>query len=74
MNVLLLMGVSALLHVYVGARLVPELEAFSVGQIFLLGILAVSALMTPLGLMARRVARPALADALSWAGLLFMGL
>ncbi len=74
MNVLLLMGVSALLHVYVGARLVPELEAFSVGQIFLLGVLAVSALMTPLGLMARRVARPALADALSWAGLLFMGL
>lgn len=74
MSVLLLMGVSALLHVYVGARLVPELEAFSVGQLFLLGVLVVSALMTPLGLMARRVARPALADVLSWAGLLFMGL
>lgn len=74
MNVLLLMGVSALLHVYVGARLVPALGAFSVGQLFLLGVLAVSALMTPLALMARRVARPALADVLSWAGLLFMGL
>lgn len=74
MNFLLLMGVSALLHVYVGTRLVPELAVFPVGQLLLAGVLGLSALVTPLGLMARRLAKPPLVDVLSWAGLLCMGL
>ncbi|MEO7885288.1 MAG: metallophosphoesterase [Polaromonas sp.] len=74
MNFLPLVLVTALLHVYIGARLVPGLEAYPMGQWLLMAGLAVSALVMPLGLMAGRVARQPWADVLTWAGLLFMGL
>jgi predicted MPP superfamily phosphohydrolase len=74
MNVFMMLGLSALLHGYIGLRLLPGLAAWPGAGFLLLGGLALSALVMPLGLMARRVARPALADLLSWAGLLCMGL
>ncbi|WP_092130071.1 metallophosphoesterase [Polaromonas sp. YR568] len=74
MNFLPLALVTALLHVYIGARLVPELAAYPTGQWLLMAGLAISALVMPLGLMAGRVAKQPLADVLTWVGLLFMGL
>lgn len=74
MNLLPLAAISALLHGYIGIRLVPELAAFPAGQFLMMGVLVLSALLMPLGLMARRVAKPPLADTLSWVGLLCMGL
>ncbi|HKX39829.1 MAG TPA: metallophosphoesterase [Burkholderiaceae bacterium] len=63
---------SALLHFYVGWRIVPALVpaagiAFSV-------LLIASALLMPMTLLARRVQRQPLADRLAWAGSLAMGL
>ena len=74
MNFLTLSGLSALLHGYVAIRLIPGLAAFPEARLMLGGILITSALLIPLGLMARRFAGPPLADRLSWAGLLCMGL
>lgn len=74
MNFLPLIVVTTLLHVYIGARLVPGLAAFPLGQLLMMIGLVVSALVMPLGLMAHRVARQPLADVLAWVGLLFMGL
>ena len=74
MNFLPLALVTALLHVYIGARLVPGLEALPLIQWLLIVGLALSALLMPLGLLAGRVAKPPLADVLTWVGLLFMGL
>ena len=74
MSFLTLSVLSTVLHGYIGIRLMPGLSAFPAAQLWLGGILAVSALVMPLGLLARRVARPPLADRLSWAGLLCMGL
>lgn len=67
-----LVGLSAVLHFYVGLRLLPSLPGGWAAALALL--LAVSALSTPLGLIARRLARAPLADKLAWAGLVFMGL
>ncbi|HEY9064455.1 MAG TPA: metallophosphoesterase [Burkholderiaceae bacterium] len=63
---------SALLHLYVGWRIVPMLApgagiAFSV-------LLVASAMLMPMTLLARRVGRQPLADRLAWAGSLAMGL
>ena len=74
MNVLTLIGLSALMHGYIGLRLLPALPGGAGDQLWLLGILCLSALLMPFGLLARRVARPPLADLLSWVGLLCMGL
>ena len=62
----------ALLHAFVGWRLVPELGApwawvMSVG-------LVLSSVLMPLGLVASRVLRQPWADRLSWVGLLLMGM
>lgn len=67
-----LMFVSALLHVYVGWRLVPDLGALPAA--FLVLLLVASTLLMPMGLLARRVRRQPLSDRLAWAGLIFMGL
>ena len=67
-----LFALSIALHLYIGARLVPALPTVAAGAIAL--VLAVSALATPLGLIARRVARPPVADTLAWVGMVCMGL
>ncbi|MDB5932110.1 MAG: metallophosphoesterase [Polaromonas sp.] len=74
MNFLKLLLLSALLTGYIAIRLIPGLAAFPAAQLLLAGMLLVCALAVPLGLMARGLARPPLADRLSWLGLLCMGL
>ena len=66
------LALSAVLHLYIGARIVPALPlpgAIAVGV-----LLAASAALVPAGLMARRLLRPPAADRLTWVGMLFMGL
>jgi predicted MPP superfamily phosphohydrolase len=66
---------SLLLHAFVGWRVAPDL--FLVDPALggaLWATLALSALLMPMGVLARRVARPPLATVLTWAGLLCMGL
>ncbi len=67
--------VSLLLHAFVAWRVAPDLAnvhallGWSFGALLLF-----SALLLPMGLMARRVAKPPLSDLLTWLGLLCMGL
>lgn len=65
---------SALLHLYVGWRIVPALGAWPVAQALLAMLLVASTVLMPLGLMARRSVKGPWADRLAWAGLLGMGL
>jgi uncharacterized protein len=74
MSLLPVLVLSGLLHVYIGMRIVPDLAAFPGGQWLRGGGLLLSALAMPLGLMAGRVAKPPLANVLTWIGLLLMGL
>ena len=67
MNLFTLFGLSVLLNAYIGVRLLPDLASFPPGQLVLASVLALCDLVMPLGLVARRVARPVLA------GLLCMG-
>ena len=74
MNFLTLAGLSAALHAYVALRLIPDLAGFPAARLLLAAVLLMSMLLIPLGLVARRIAGPPLADRLGWAGLLCMGL
>jgi predicted MPP superfamily phosphohydrolase len=63
---------SALLHLYIGARIVPSLLDHPAAAAALLGVLVVSAIVIPAGMMFRR--RPGRAFAvLQWASLIAMG-
>lgn len=73
MSLVSLFALSAALHLYIGARIVPALAGASAGVLLAL-LLAASAILVPLGLVARRLLKPPAADTLAWAGLLFMGL
>lgn len=67
--------VSLLLHAFVGWRVAPDLATVSAPLgVALWGLLLISALLTPMGLLARRVAKPPLSEVLTWLGLLCMGL
>ena len=63
---------SALLHAYVGWRIVPSL-GLTAGAAFAI-LLVTSAVLMPLALWSRRVRPEALADRAAWAGSLAMGL
>jgi predicted MPP superfamily phosphohydrolase len=66
---------SALLHAYVGARLVPALTAWPWGAVLLVVLLVASSALIPIGFLARRAqGEGRIATALAWAGLLCMGL
>ena len=65
--------VSSVLHAYVGWRVAPALDV-PLWQALLMALLAVSAVLMPLGLIGSRVLRQPWADTLSWVGLLLMGL
>jgi uncharacterized protein len=73
MPLALLLGLSAALHLYIGARIVPAFPGPLMAAMLSL-LLVASALFVPVGLVARRVAKPPVADTLAWIGLLFMGL
>jgi uncharacterized protein len=72
MSLTSLFALSAALHLYIGARLVPHLP--SVPAALLVLLLAVSAVAAPVGVIARRVFRPPLTDRLGRLGLPFLGL
>ena len=71
---LFLFGLSGLLHLYLGWRLVPDLPVGMAGQVAAGLVLALSALLMPLGLLAPHLRERRHADALAWAGLALMGL
>jgi predicted MPP superfamily phosphohydrolase len=63
------------LHAYIGWRLLPELPIGMSGRIVGIGLLVTSTLLIPLGMLARFLTpRQTLADRLTWAGSLVMGL
>ncbi len=63
---------SALLHGLIGLRLLPALASAAAGA--LASWLLLSAVLVPMGLMARRFARPPRSDRLATAGLFALGL
>ncbi|MES2686898.1 MAG: metallophosphoesterase [Pseudomonadota bacterium] len=65
---------SLLLHAYLGVRLIPALAAWPVAQLLLGLTLLASMVLMPMGLTARRIKSPLLADRVAWTGMLFMGL
>src|SRR5512140_2784155 len=73
MSVATLFGLSIALHLYIGARLLPAF-AGSGPAALLAALLMTSAVTVPLGLTARRLATPPLADRLAVAGLYCLGL
>jgi uncharacterized protein len=68
-----LLGLSAVLHLYVGVRIVPDLPG-AWPALMLALMLVASAVFVPMGLLARRFVKPPAAHTLAWAGLLFLGL
>ena len=63
------------LHAYIGWRLLPALHPDIRGMTLGVALLCLSTLLVPLGMLARfLVARPVLADRISWVGSLSMGL
>ena len=73
MSIPFLFGLSFALHLYIGARIAPALPAAWAGAL-LAALLLASALAVPMGLVARRVARPPASDRLAVTGLFFLGL
>ncbi len=66
--------ISTLLHAYVGWRVAPDLPGGAAPAGAFVALLLASALLMPMGLLARRVRRQPLSDRLAWAGSLAMGL
>ena len=64
--------ISALLHLYIGARIVPALIDMPVAASLTAGVLVLSAIAIPLGMMFRRH-NGRLYAALQWTGLVMMG-
>lgn len=73
MSIASLFGISIALHFYIGARLVPAFAAAGPAAL-LAALLLASAITVPLGLVARRLLKPPLADRLAVAGLYCLGL
>ena len=72
MSLVTVLALSLALHLYIGARLVPQLP-WPAG-LALAALLLASALLVPTSLLARRLLRPPASDRLTWAGMLCMGL
>ena len=73
MSIPFLFGLSIALHLYIAARIAPALPAAWTGAV-LAALLLASAIAVPMGLVARRVARPPASDRLAVTGLFFLGL
>jgi len=67
------LSLSAALHLYIGARIVPAIPGHFAAALVAL-MLAASSVLVPAGFFARRVAKPGTAATLAWAGFVFMGL
>ena len=69
-----LLIVTALLHLYIGSRLVPDLLPLSMFAAGMLAVwLAASTILIPYGFQMRRATSEGRAQALAWTGLLAMG-
>jgi uncharacterized protein len=73
MQLSILLGLSAALHLYIGLRIVVALDSAPIAALFAL-LLVASALLVPLGLMARRLIRAGVGDTVAAVGLFFLGL
>ena len=69
-----LAGLSALLHAYIGFRLLPDLPIGSGGVVAGIVALALSTMLMPAPLLARSGRRHSWSDLLAWLGYLAMGL
>ncbi len=66
--------VVALLHLYIGWRVIPDLDASWAAWV-MGSVLVLSAVLMPLGFLARRLfRRKSLSEAMAWVGFVFMGL
>jgi hypothetical protein len=72
MSTLFLFGLSTALHLYIGARLLPDLQG--AWAVMLAVLLVASALLVPMGMVARRYFGSPRADRVAVAGLFFLGL
>jgi len=70
----IILGVLALLHVYIGARVLPDLPVAPVFRILGGLWLLASFLLVPAGLLSHVIRRQPLADRVAWAGLLALGM
>jgi uncharacterized protein len=72
MSLAFVLGLSAALHLYIGARIVPAIPGYFAAA--LVALLLASSLLVPAAFFARRIATPPAAATLAWTGFLFMGL
>ncbi len=72
MSLITVLALSFALHLYIAARIVPQLPVPAAVAFALL--LLASALLVPASLLARRLLRGPASDRLTWAGMLCMGL
>ena len=66
-------GILLLVHSYIGFRLLPALGLDAGGMSIGIGLLALSAVLVPAGMLARSIRSQAWSDRLAWAGMLTMG-
>lgn len=71
---IIVLALMALLHYYIGQRILPDLPIGPAARALGAGWLALSCLLIPMGLVSRVIERQPLADRLAWIGLLPMGL
>ena len=73
--VLVFISIIALMHVYIGSRLLPGLSIGVLGWTIGVTLLALSTLLIPLGMIGRFLGLPqSVADRMIWIGMLDMGL
>jgi predicted MPP superfamily phosphohydrolase len=71
--IVIVLSLLALLHLYIGLRLLPAMDLNPLGIGIGVLLLVISTLLLPAGLMASRLRRWRGADQLAWIGLLAMG-
>jgi uncharacterized protein len=73
-TIVVVLSLLALLHIYIGWRVLPDLPVPATIRLLGGAWLALSFVLAPTGLLARAIRRQPLADRLAWAGLLALGL
>jgi hypothetical protein len=72
-RVITVLGLLALLHLYIGLRLIPALQLPALGVAACVLLLMVSTVLLPIGLMGSRVKKLRYGEQLTWLGLVAMG-
>ncbi|WP_420475732.1 metallophosphoesterase [Noviherbaspirillum sp. ST9] len=73
-STLILLGILALLHAYIGWRILPALPLSAAGRWAGVAWLGVSVFLVPAGFFAHAIRTPHVADRVTWAGMLAMGM